>query len=251
MNKKYHLVLLLLFISLIGNGQSNEFLGQTFSIKSADGLDVKADYYPIADKSSPLILLFHQARYSRGEYRPIAPLLNDLGFACIAIDQRSGNEVQGIINETHQQAEEKGFKTTYVDALPDLEALVDYCLEQYPSRKLIVWGSSYSSALAFVLGSKYKSQISAILSFSPGEYFTYKDKTIPSYAAEVHCPVFITSSKDEESRWQSIYEAIPSTDKVGFVPEKEGKHGSKALWKSHEGNEEYWVAVKAFLMKLK
>ncbi len=220
-------------------------------IKSADGLDIKADIYDLEDATSPLILLFHQAGYSRGEYREIAPKLNTLGFSCIAIDQRSGREVNGVVNEAFKQATEAGLKTNYIDALPDLQACLKYAIEHYPSRKIILWGSSYSSSLVFILGSEYKDKVSAILSFSPGEYFSYEDKEIKAFAKEVDCPVFITSAKNEQDAWELIFEAIPSTDKAYFLPEQKGFHGSRALWEKNEGNEFYWEAVTAFLAKIK
>lgn len=47
--------------------------------------------------------------------------------------------------------------------------------------------------------------------------------------ANSQAPLFITSAKSEE----------------------EGFHGSKALWKENEGNENYWKAVERFLKNLK
>lgn len=219
--------------------------------KSTDDIDIIADIYDLNDDKSPIILLFHQARYSRGEYKEIAPKLNKLGFTCIAIDQRSGQEVNGVVNETSKQATELGLKTDYINALPDLEATLNYTIEHYPSRKIIIWGSSYSSSLVFILKNKYKNEVSAILSFSPGEYFTYEEKEIKDFANEANCPVFITSAKNEFENWQAIYEAIPSMDKEYFLPEQTGFHGSKALWKMNEGYELYWEAVTAFLNKVK
>lgn len=219
--------------------------------KSTDGIDIKADVYEISDEKSPLILLFHQAGYSRGEYKEIAPKLNTLGFACIAVDQRSGREVNGVLNNAFRQATELGLKTDYIDAFPDMQATLDYAIEKYPSRKIIIWGSSYSSSLAFVLQQKNTEAVSAILAFSPGEYFTYEDQEIRAYAKEVNCPVFITSAKNEYKNWQSIYEAIPSADKEYFLPELAGFHGSRALWEKNEGNEFYWEAVTAFLNRVK
>jgi hypothetical protein len=60
------------------------------SFKSSDGLEITADKYFTDSESAPLILLFHQAGWSRGEYNESAPKLNKLGFNCIAFAQRSG-----------------------------------------------------------------------------------------------------------------------------------------------------------------
>ena len=105
---------------------SGEFNGETINFKTSDGLNVTADLYMPHSSSSPFIILYHQAGYSRGEYRSIAPVLNDMGFNCMAIDQRSGDQVNEIINETHKEAVEQELATEYLDAIPDLEAAYLY-----------------------------------------------------------------------------------------------------------------------------
>jgi len=247
----------LMIFALIGllmsqSGKTIEpFNGKTLIIRTVDGLDIKADFYENADTSCPIILLFHQAGYSRGEYRQIAPKLNHLGFACIAIDQRSGKEVNGIENETFIQANNKKYKTEHVEALTDLKATIDFAISHYKNRKIILWGSSYSASLVFILGKEYKNKVSGIIAFSPGEYFRYEGLKIEDYAKEIECPVFITSKKDEQEAWISIFQNVKSTEKYYFLPQFTGQHGSKALWDTNEGNEKYWTALTAFLDKIK
>lgn len=228
-------------------GQSS---AKTIYFNSLDGLKITADLYMTADKNAPLIILYHQARYSRGEYLEIAPKLNAMGFNCLAVDQRSGDKVKGIINETHQRAVEKELPTAYLDAMPDLEATLLYVENVFKPEKIIVWGSSYSSALVFVLAANH-GEINGILSFSPGNYFELDGKSVSDYAKNVSCPVFITSSKSEEESWRPIYESLASKDKSFFLPEDEGFHGSKALWEENEGYENYWKAVEGFLIQFK
>lgn len=81
------------------------------SFPSEDGLKVTADLYGLEDSGAPMIVLFHQANWSRGEYREIAPKLNAMGFACLAVDQRSGREAEGVVNETAKRAREKELGT--------------------------------------------------------------------------------------------------------------------------------------------
>lgn len=231
--------------------QEPRFTGKTITIESTDGIKIHADIYDNnVDESLPVILLFHQAGYSRGEYRSIAPKLNELGYACVSIDQRSGNKINRVINETHLLAVKKGLGTNYIDALPDLRATMDYVLENYKNKEVILWGSSYSSSLIFILETEYKKQVKALLAFSPGEYFTYQEKEIKDFASLVECPVFITSSRSEENDWKSIYEAI-NTTKYFYLPDFKGYHGSKALWESNQGNEKYWIEVKQFLKNIR
>lgn len=229
--------------------QNPKLMDKTVVLKSADNLSLKADVYESDRKDAPVILLFHQAGYSRGEYRPIAPKLCKLGFTCIAIDQRSGKGVNGVENEAFKEAQSLKLGTTYTDALPDLETALRYAQKEYPSRRILVWGSSYSAALSIVMGSRYPDAISAIVLFSPGEYFKYNEKEITEYAKSIRCPIFITSAKDEYDQWKAIFEAIPSTDKHRFIPSANGVHGSKALWDANSNSKEYWNAVTNFLAR--
>jgi len=224
-----------------------DFEGKTITFKTEDNITVTGDLYESSEKNATVILLFHQAGYSRGEYREIAPKLQKMGYTCLAIDQRSGGGVNGVKNQTHLEAKNAGLPTKYVNALPDLEATLNYAKTHFENRKIIVWGSSYSSSLVFILASKYPKNISAILSFSPGEYFTYNNKKVTDYAKKVECPVFVTSAKNEGKSWEAIFAAVPNAKKKSFLPSTKGYHGSKALWQEKQGHEEYWKAVKSFL----
>jgi len=219
----------------------------TVIYKSVDDLLITADVYHSQNMDAPWIILFHQAGYSRGEYREIAPKLNAMGFNCLAVDQRSGVAVNNVVNETHKEAVGKKMATKYPDAFPDLEASLLYAKTVLKSKKIIVWGSSYSASLVFILASKHKTDVAAIVAFSPGEYFTYEGKKIADFAADIDCPVFITSSASEHKDWKKIYEGLNSETKIGFLPSSKGFHGSKALWEEKTGNEEYWNAISNFL----
>ena len=254
--KRIHLLLIFVFtiffaVSARESNVNIGFKGETISINSSDGIKIKADIYEIREKNAPVILLFHQAGFSRGEYRETAPLLNDLGFNCIAIDQRSGKGVNGIKNETFLEASEKGLGVKYPDAFPDLESALKFAVKRYPLKKIIVWGSSYSASLVFVLANKYPDKINGVAAFSPGEYFKFNGKEIKEYAKSIKCPVFITSAKKEHGYWKGIYENIPEGNKTYFLPESEGVHGSRALWKTNSSHKDYWKALKIFLTKFK
>lgn len=238
-------ILILVFcISIVG------LFAQTETIKfpSEDGIEITADLYKIED-SAPWIILHHQAGFSRGAYLSIAPKLNKLGFNCIATDQRSGKEVNEVINQTHLEAEKQGKETKYVNAIPDLIATLNYVKSTLKATEIIIWGSSYSSALTFYMGSQYPDDIKAILAFSPGEYFEIGDQKIGSFAAQVKCPVFITSAKSEEQYWRIIYDAVPG-EKYFYLPQEEGFHGSRALWPEKEGHELVWVEVEKYLERI-
>ncbi|MDA7526298.1 hypothetical protein N8525_03960 [Verrucomicrobiales bacterium] len=82
---------------------------EAVTFPSEDNLSVTADFYPTTNRTqTPIIVLFHQANWSRGEYREIAPRLQDLRFQALAVGQRSGNAVNGATNHTAKQAKADG-----------------------------------------------------------------------------------------------------------------------------------------------
>jgi len=227
---------------------------ETITFPAGDGLLITADLHQTQLPSAPFIVLFHQAGWSRGEYKEIAPKLATLGFNCMAVDQRSGGKINGVENATKKAAAAKKLGTKFLDALPDMKAAMEYVKTKYPEAQRIAWGSSYSAALVLVLAGQNKGLVDATLSFSPGEYFVRFGKAknfVKDEAAKLEIPVFITSAKKEGDKWKSIYETIPSPDKTSFLPNSEGKHGSRALWATQSDANAYWAAVLPFLQSLK
>ena len=223
----------------------------TVTFPTTDNLSMTGDLYWTGDAKAPFILLFHQADYSRGEYLEIAPKLNALGYNCLAVDQRSGGATNGVINETYKSAKAAGLPTGYQDAYPDLESALAYVVGNYAPKQLIVWGSSYSSSLALILASEHPDEISAVLAFSPGEYFKLDGKQVADYAANITQPAFITSAKSEEKSWRGIADQIKTSGSVFFLPQENGRHGSSALFEKTPNHAEYWTAVEAFLTSIK
>ena len=222
----------------------------TVEFPAADGLVISADLYAPHAKDAPFIVLFHQAGWSRGEYKEIAPKLNAMGFNCMAVDQRSGGKINGVVNQTNLRAKKAKKGTSYVDAMVDVEAAIAYVKEKQKPKKLIIWGSSYSSALVLRYAGTHPGAVDGVLSFAPGEYFEKlgKSKTwIQDAAKNIDGPVFITSAKAEKSNWENIYGAIKSKDKSSFLPTGDGQHGSRALWKKFPEHKNYWAAVSTFL----
>jgi len=224
------------------------------SFKAADGLEVSADLYLAHPPTAPLILLFHQANWSRGEYGQIAPRLVGMGFNAMAVDLRSGGMTLRVVNRTHTNAEAAGKKTRYVDSVPDMQAAIDYARAHHAKGRLILWGSSYSAALVLRLAAVAQNRIDAVLCFSPGEYFVRFGKPsdwIRRAASTLQQPVFITSARRERRQWKAIFDAIPSPKKRAYVPATVGEHGSRALWNRYRDAAGYWAAVEAFLGPLR
>lgn len=237
----------LIFSLVIGFGAK---AAETIKIKAADGVEVTVDLHIAHPDTVPFIILYHQAGWSRGEYQEIAPILNQLGFNCMAVDQRSGKTVNNIENQTFVSARQLMKETKYVNALPDMNAAITHAKTYLAKGKLIIWGSSYSSALALKIAGDRADEVHGVLAFSPGEYFQSMGKPkdfITSSAKSIQCPSFITSARSEKNSWWSIYEAIPTETKTYYLPETSGNHGSRALWTKFSDNRGYWDAVIAFL----
>lgn len=213
---------------------------------SSDQLLVTADLYQ-GKNFSKTILLCHQAEYSRGEYTEIAPELVKLGFTCLAIDQRSGKECNGIKNKTFEEAKSKKLKTNFIESEKDIEAAIDYLSQRF-QQPVIVWGSSYSASLAIKLATQNK-KVRAVIAFSPGEYFS-EQFSIRDFCTNLKQPIFITGSKNEMKELKDYLSDSPSKYKKIYEPSSIGDHGSKVLWKSNQFNGEYWLALKEFLMAM-
>ena len=164
----------------------------------------------------------------------------------MAIDQRSGKEANGVVNETALRAKDKNLPTAYLNAQQDIEAAIDYLYSINGQQPILLVGSSYSATLALLIGGS-STKVKAIAAFSPGEYF--KGMDIKEAIKNTTKPIFVTSSKKETPALEILVSLIKGSNLTHYKPTIEGIHGSKALWDSTEGNDLYWQAFKSFLQK--
>lgn len=220
--------------------------GAAITLTAADGVVIHGALYRAANPKA-VILLFHQAGSGKGEYATIAPRLVAMGYTALAIDQRSGGDLFGR-NET---ASAIATRPTYLDAKADLQAALDWARPQ--GKPIVLWGSSYSSALVFLVARENPRTLAGLLSFSPGEYLG-QDDLVRSNAAKLAIPVFVTSAKNagEIAAAKAIVDAVPGSDNVDAVPMIAGVHGSSTLIpaRNPRGAEDNWRAVEAFLRKV-
>lgn len=228
---------------------AEQFPFEPIAIKAKDGLLIAGNLYEI-DPNRPVILLCHQANYNKYEYVDIAPRLNALGYNALAIDQRSGGDFADHSNVTLQRAVEMGHREIdFLDAEQDMIAAIEFLANRYKTT-VILWGSSYSSSLAIHTGRDHP-DVSAVLAFSPGNYFGGLKPDLKKVVKEFNKPLFITSSREEAELLEvTLGKFMHAHDRVQFIPEGSGFHGSKALWEGQEGAEEYWRAVTAFLQRI-
>lgn len=231
------LVIFLLFFS--------PFQMKKVTFPSKDGLTITADIYESGNEKNPWILMCHQAGFSRGEYTEAASVLKTRGFNCMAIDQRSGKSVNGVLNETAKRAKEKNLPIEYLDAEQDILAAIDYLYDKY-KKPIILLGSSYSASLALKIAEGNK-KISKAIAFSPGEYFD--GKSIASSIKGLKKPVFVTGSQAETQSIKELIKDIGPKELTHFIPAQEGDHGSKVLWEKSQAHKEYWAALLQFLEK--
>jgi dienelactone hydrolase len=221
---------------------------QTVTFTAADGVIVTADHY-VTSTQNPYLILLHQAGYSRGEYRETAPKFANLGFNCLAVDLRSGNEVNFIKNQTAIDALDKEKPNGYLDAQADITAAINYIAAR-SQRPIILVGSSYSASLALVEATN-NFKVKAVVVFSPGEYFD-SELIIKEATRKVFVPVFATSSKLEYAKVAEMLNHVPKKHLTLFKPiEGEGIHGSRALWESNSNHSEYWMGLTQFFSTLK
>ena len=218
---------------------------KTINFYAKDSVKITADTYFIKD-IPPTILLCHQAGFSRGEYINTAKKLNDLGFSCIAIDQRSGKEVNGIKNQTAIDANNKRMNVGFAGAKQDVEAAINYLYNLNGKQPIILVGSSYSASLALWIAGERNKKIKAVAAFSPGEYL--KGKNLAKLIKPIKIPAFITSSNRETKPVEKLLRNVKPKYILHYKPKEKGIHGSRALWETTEGYKGYWNAFKMFLL---
>lgn len=221
----------------------------TIEFPSLDGLFINSGLVEI-DPKAPSILLCHQAGYNLHEYDEMIPRLNELGFNCLAIDQRSGGVLFDLVNRTADRAISENLPVDYLSAEQDIAAGINYLFAKY-EQPIIVWGSSYSAALALHL-CQNNEKVKAVIAFSPDDYFGENKPSLSSVLKNYKKPFFITSSKREGKTISKWFQPNQLTDKqVHFIPQGNGKHGSSVLWKENPDHEEYWKAIESFLNSIK
>ncbi len=239
---------LLLFATLAITFGTTLNAQQTVTFTATDGVKVTADLY-VSSTKKPYIILLHQAGYSRGEYREIAPRLVNLGYNCLAVDLRSGNEVNFVKNQTAIEAKNRNLPTEYINSQPDIKAAIDYVASK-STKPIILLGSSYSASLALIEATD-NFKVKAVVVFSPGEYFD-DTEFVKKSTQKLFVPTLALCSKAEFTDMEKLLSHVPKRHLNLFRPSSgQGVHGAKALWDSNSSSSEYWMALSQFFGTLK
>ncbi len=159
--------------------------------RADDYVWVSADIYTVEKgKKAPIVLLFHQAGSNgRAEYAYHIPILIENGYNVLVVDQRNGGSQFGEENRT---VEGESFKEySYCEAYPDLEAALEFVIDEGYSGSRYAWGSSYSASLVLRLGMDHPDELAGILSFSPAVGTAMAPCSTTVYIVENEVPSFL------------------------------------------------------------
>ena len=231
-------------------GFINPNLGKEVTFKSSDGVKVYGDLF-VVDPLAPIVIMYHQAgSNARGEYHAIIPKLNREGYNVLAIDQRVGGQTYGYFNRTVAFAAREGYR--YCDALPDLEAALDFALASN-FKEIILWGSSYSGSLAIQLAQKRAQDINGVLAFSPASGNPMANCQPDSYLSSLEKPLLIVRPQSEmEIEHVQRQADLSQINGHEVYVGKNGVHGSSILVEERVGSaiSKNWEKVLDFLKKI-
>ncbi|MDD2196405.1 MAG: dienelactone hydrolase family protein [Bacteroidales bacterium] len=241
MIKQLTLGLALLLVSLGLQAQ------QTIRFTAEDGVEVTADHYVISTQK-PYLILLHQAGSSRGEYREIAPKLANLGFNCLSIDLRVGDEINFVKNQTAIDAISKGKSVSMVDARKDIKAAIEFVAAR-SQLPIILLGSSYSASLGLMEATR-NFKVKAVVAFSPME-FSDQDLSVKDSIHNIYVPILALSTKLEYPEMSNLLRDVRKKHLTLFKPSLgEGAHGAQTLWASNPNHKEYWMVLTQFFSQL-
>ncbi|MGB0494969.1 MAG: alpha/beta fold hydrolase [Kangiellaceae bacterium] len=241
------LVVTLLFSALVVKAKP---MVEEVSFESKDKVSVNG-YWIKSDKpkSSPTIVLFHQAGASaQGEYKTIYPRLVDSGFNVLMIDLRSGGNRFGGTNKT--AAKMGGKKIGYCEAYPDMNASLDWLNAQTLTGPVIVWGSSYSAGLVFNLAEENKKEVDGVMGFSPASGKPMEACKLDGIINKITVPA-IAFRPESEMAYDSVktQAKLFKSANIPYIEIKKGVHGSSMLVeeRTKQNMDHAWEQVYKFL----
>lgn len=226
------------------------------SFMTSDSIKIYGDLYEL-DKTSPVILLFHQAGSNgRAEYNPIIPKLTEKGFNVLAIDQRMGGQTYGNYNRTLTNISDHSYGNpyTYCDAYNNLEGALDFVITSNFTGNKILWGSSYSASLVIQLANNKQDEVQGVLAFSPASGGPMKNCLADPYFETLKVPLLLLrpSSEMKNENVKAQFKLAKENGHQTYIAQN-GVHGSSMLVKERVGADvsETWKVVFSFLEKIK
>lgn len=218
---------------------------------TSDEHTVHATWYGAVGPARGIIMALHQAGSNgRGEYGPIIPRLNEAGWDVVAVDLREGGSRFGSENRTAGPGGDQGH---YCDVEPDILGGVSYVRAVRADIPLVLWGSSYSGALALRAGAQRPADVSAVLAFSPATGGPMGDCRGEDMTEGMLAPILALRPAGEmeleSSRRQ--FELLREQGHQTYVADP-GAHGSSMLVRDRVGAdvEDTWRVVEEFLLEV-
>jgi pimeloyl-ACP methyl ester carboxylesterase len=237
--------IILLQVSFLLSARAQQFI----TFQSSDNVTISSDFYETEAVSKKWMIMCHQEEYSRGEFKEIAQRMIKLNFNCLAIDMRSGGEVNYVQNETALEAKNLGKSQTLLACEIDILSAIEYVKSREKDAEIVLFGSSFSASLCLKIA-KERPDIKAVIAFSPGEFFT-PQISMKKTLAGISIPIYVGSTKSEYSYVKEMFENVKPQKLVLFRPEKaDGMHGAKTLWWESTTRNEYWLSLLFFLNSL-
>ena len=231
-------IIYIFFVSLLITNNSYSQEAVTFQAK--DGLIINAYDYNLND-TIPYVILLHDIGGSKNDYADIAYKIVKLGYNCLAIDMRVGN------NETSSEYKKNHPDPDLIEALKDIEAAINYAYNK-KQKPVILFGTGFSASLA-LMEAKNNDKVKAVIAFSPGEYFgTLKvEDQLQGFSKKA----FVACSQMEYPYIVQLLSKANQKNIIIFKPgTATGKHGLKALDTKTPGSKEYWLNLYLFFKKL-
>jgi pimeloyl-ACP methyl ester carboxylesterase len=231
--------------ALSGQASTREVL-----IETSDGIVLTGDLlWTEETRGRPFLLLFHQGgSNARAEYGSMIARLSAEGFNLLAVDQRRGGDRFGGVNRTVERLGDREF--TFCEAYADLEATLAYARELEPSVWPVIWGSSFSAALAIQLAAGHADEVSRVLAFSPASGDPMAGCEPGAYVEDLAVPALFLrpASEMEIPRVAAQLETFQEQGHQTYVADP-GVHGSSMLNPERvEGDvEPTWAVVLRFL----
>ena len=200
------------------------------SFPAADGVTVYADIHEAEDPRAPILLLMHQGGGdARGEYAPLLEALAFRPMTLVTLDLRRGGDRFGGVNRTAARAAAEGRGPfAYCDATADLEAAIANLREAGHSGPLILWGSSYTGALAAKYAQERGGETAGFLAFSPASRLPGCELGLEISEIAVPGIVFRPSGEMEVESVAAQLDAFRAAGSETHVVEN-GAHGSSML----------------------
>lgn len=242
---------LLSALVLLGLGSPVLAEAEEWRVQAADRVEVVADFEAAPGVTSgPIVVLLHQGGGdARGEYASHQERLHRLGYSTLSVDlRRGGSDRFGSENRTVAGLPD-GAEYDYCDPLLDIEAILAELGTRQPNRPIVLWGSSFSAALAVITASRHPSQVSAVLAFSPASGPPMGACQPDPYLSQLTRPWLIARPSRELQLPSAARQWRAAQAAGAWTLTGNGPHGSSLLVEERGGTDSQalWQQVNRFL----